>query len=290
MERQRGLWLFLVPSGLVLLLVLVYPLGYALYLSVTDAYLARDTTSFVGLANYAALLGENRFWSSLTTTATIVGCSVAIQFCVGLAVAFGLYRLLRGARVLSVLIFIPHIVTPVVAALFLKWMFASRWGLLDVLLVSLNIFPPDWLGDPLWAKVTVILADSWQFTPFMMLVLYAGLQAVDPTLVEAAHIDGATNWQLLSRVLLPVLRPLILFVLSIRVMDGFRFFDSIYVLTAGGPGTATETVTMYTYNLAFRVLEVGKASALGVITLMVVASIVALSMHLLYRGDRGSSW
>jgi multiple sugar transport system permease protein len=174
-----------------------------------------------------------------------------------------------------------------VGALLLRWIFVSRWGLLDATLASLGIFPPDWLGDPLMAKVTVIAADAWKFTPFMMLVLYAGLQSMDRNLLEAGVIDGASGWNLIWHIILPTLRPLILFVLAIRLMDAFRFFDSIYVLTGGGPGTATETITMYTYQLGFRMLEIGKASALGIITLIMVAALIWGVIFVLYRREGG---
>ncbi len=288
MHTQRGLWLFLVPSGLVLTLVLLYPLGYAIYLSFFNYYLGAEERTFVGLGNYAALLADERFWSSLGKTFLIVGSAVSLEFVVGLAIAFGLYKLTFGVRTLNLLLFLPHIITPVVAALFLRWVFMGRWGLLDGILISFNIFPPDWLGSPGWARMTVVLADAWQFTPFMILVLYAGLNTVDHSQIESAQMDGAGNWTILTRIMLPALRPLIVFVLAIRTMDAFRFFDSIYVLTAGGPGTATETITIYTYALAFRLLEVGKGSALGVLTLLIVAAIVALLILVIYRRERGA--
>jgi multiple sugar transport system permease protein len=122
----------------------------------------------------------------------------------------------------------------------------------------------------------------------MILVLYAGLNTVDPAQIEAAQIDGAGTWMLLFRIMLPSIRPLIAFVLAIRLMDAFRFFDQIYVLTAGGPGTATETITLYTYALGFRLLQVGKASALGVITLLLVAGAVATMILALYRREKGA--
>ena len=288
MHTQRGLWLFLVPSGLVLTLVLLYPLGYAIYLSFFNYYLGSEERTFIGLGNYAALLGDERFWSSLWKTLIIVGSAVSLEFVVGLAVAFGLYKLTFGVRTFNLLLFLPHIITPVVAALFLRWVFMGRWGLIDGLLISFNIFPPDWLGSPGWARLTVVLADAWQFTPFMILVLYAGLNTVDQNQIESAKMDGAGNWTILTRIMLPALRPLIVFVLAIRTMDAFRFFDSIYVLTAGGPGTATETITIYTYALAFRLLEVGKGSALGVLTLLIVAALVALLILIVYRRERGA--
>jgi multiple sugar transport system permease protein len=218
----------------------------------------------------------------------IVGAAVTLEFALGLTVAFALYKLTYGVRGLNLLLFLPHIVTPVVAALFLRWIFMGRWGLLDGILASVGLLAPDWLGNPGWARLVVVLADSWQFTPFMILVLYAGLNTVDHSQIESASIDGARTWSILTHIMLPAIRPLVVFVLSIRIMDAFRFFDSIYVLTAGGPGTATETITMYTYALAFRLLEVGKASALGVLTLLVSAMIIGSVIAILYRRERGA--
>jgi len=286
--RGRKLWLFLLPSGIVSLFILVYPLAYALYLSLFSYYLDTGASHFVGLGNYVDLLGDTRFWSSLERTVLIVGSSVALEFGVGLAVAYGLYRLTFGVRTLNLLMFLPHIITPVVAALFLKWIFAPRWGLLSSLLIAAGIFPPDFLGDPIWARVVVVLADAWQFTPFIVLVLYAGLNTVDQSQIEAAQLDGAGGLQILFRIMLPSIRPLIVFVLAMRIMDAFRYFDTIYVLTSGGPGTATETITMYTYSLAFRLFQIGKASALGVLTLLIVLALTAILIFVFGRNKETS--
>ena len=281
-------WLFLLPSGVTLLAVLLVPLGYAMWLSLFDYDIGAGIDRFIGLGNYSALLADQQFWDSLGRTVVIVACSVTLEFTVGLLIAYGLYRLTYGVRTLNLLMFLPNVITPVVAALFLRWIFVSRWGLLSGILIGLGIFPPDFLGDPDWARAVVILADAWQFTPFMILVLYAGLNTVDQSQIEAAQIDGAGPWMLLLRIMVPAIRPLIAFVLAIRLMDAFRFFDQIYVLTAGGPGTATETITLYTYALAFRLLQVGKASALGVITLLIVAAAVLGMIMTLYRRDRAA--
>ena len=280
--------MFLVPSAIVLLAVMVFPLGYAIYLSLFNYDIGAGIFRFIGLDNYATLLNEQEFWDSLWRTVVIVASAVTLEFVIGLLVAYGLYRLTFGVKALNTLMFMPSIITPVVAALFLRWIFIGRWGLLSGLLISWGIFPPDFLGDPDWARVTVILADAWQFTPFMILVLYAGLNTVDQSQIEAAQVDGAGPWMLLFRIMVPSIRPLILFVFAIRVMDAFRFFDQIYVLTAGGPGNATETVTIYTYQLAFRLLQIGKASALGVITLLITAAAIAAIIATLYRRERGA--
>jgi multiple sugar transport system permease protein len=284
MRWQRGLWLFLVPSFGLMTLVLLWPLAYAAYLSTFDYYLGSRQMRFVGLANYAQLLGEARLWQSLWTTVVIALGSVGVEFLVGFVLAFALYRLTFSVRVFMILLFLPHIITPVVATLFLKWVLTSNWGLLDATLLTFNLSPPDWLGDPIWAKACVILADAWIFTPFVMLVLYAALQALDQAQIEAASIDGADSWRLIRHIILPALVPVIVFTVSVRLMDVFRFFDAVYVLTGGGPGTATETVTMYTYQLGFQLLQVGKASALGIITLIIVAAIIATFSGILQRG------
>jgi ABC-type sugar transport system permease subunit len=284
MRWQRGLWLFLVPSFGLMTLVLLWPLGYAAYLSTFDYYLGSREMHFVGLANYAQLLGEPRLWHSLWTTVVIASGSVAVEFALGFVLALALYRLTLSVRVFVILLFLPHILTPVVATLFLKWILTSNWGLIDATLLTFNINPPDWLGDPVWARICVVLADAWIFTPFVMLVLYAALQALDLAQIEAARIDGADGWRIVRHIILPSLVPVIVFTVSVRLMDVFRFFDTIYVLTGGGPGTATETITLYTYQLGFQLLQVGKASALGIITLILVAAIIATFSSVLQRG------
>ncbi len=287
--RLRGeFWLFLAPSAVILALVMLYPLGYALWLSLFNYDLGSGARDFVGLGNYVALLHDERFWGSLGRTIGIVLAAVGLEFGVGLAVAYGLYRLSFGVRTFSLLLFLPHVITPVVAGLFLRWIFIGRWGLLSAILISFGVFPPDFLGSPNWARATVVLADAWEFTPFMILVLYAGLNTVDQSQIEAAQIDGAGALTQLFRIMVPAIRPLIVFVLAIRLMDAFRFFDMVYVLTSGGPGTATETITLYTYVLAFRLLQIGKASALGVLTLLIVALLVAVMIRLVYRRERGA--
>jgi multiple sugar transport system permease protein len=280
------MWPFMLPSLAVMTVVLLYPLASAIWYSFLRYYLGGGAPVFIGLTNYVDLLEDSRFWGDLLTTVIIVGASVLLQLLVGMALALALYAATRGVRLISLLNFLPNVVTPVVGAIFLKGLFIGRFGLLDSTLIWLGFYPPNWLGDPVWAKVTLILADTWKFMPFLMLVLYAGLQAFDTQLLEAAQIDGANAWQRLRYVILPMMKPLILFVVAIRAMDAFRFFDLVYVITNGGPGTATETVTLYTYQIGFRMLEVGKASALGVITLVIVAAMIAGLIFMMSRRGR----
>jgi multiple sugar transport system permease protein len=285
--EEGSLWMFLLPSGLLLSAVMLFPLGYALFLSLHNYDLGSGANAFIGLDNYGALLVDERLWASLLRTLGIAAASVGLEFITGLLVAYGLYLLTRGVKTFNLLLFLPSVITPVVAGLFLKWMFMGRWGLIDNVMLSLDFFTIDWLGSPIWARVTIVLADAWQHTPFIILVMYAGLNTVDQSQIEAAKLEGAGAWTILFRIMLPSIKALILFVLVIRVMDVFRLFDLVYVLTAGGPGTATETVTMYTYTLAFRLLQIGKASALGVMTMIALAALTACVVAVLYRKEKG---
>ncbi len=285
MRWQRGLWLFLVPSFGLMTLVLLWPLGYAAYLSTLRLSIsARGRCTSSGsrtTRNCSVKPGSGIRCGRRSSSPSDPS---AVEFALGFVLAFALYRLTFSVRVFMILLFLPHIITPVVATLFLKWILTSNWGLIDATLLTFNVNPPDWLGDPVWAKICVVLADAWIFTPFVMLVLYAALQTLDQAQIEAASIDGADGWRIIRHIILPSLVPVIIFTVSVRLMDVFRFFDTIYVLTGGGPGTATETVTMYTYQLGFQLLQVGKASALGIITLIIVAAIIATFSRVLQRG------
>ncbi|MEJ0016953.1 MAG: sugar ABC transporter permease [Acetobacteraceae bacterium] len=192
-------------------------------------------------------------------------------------------------RTLNLLMFLPSIVTPVVAALFLRWIFIGRWGLLSATLIGLGIFPARLPGrSRLGARdrrVRRCLAVHAIHDPgAVRRPQHGGPEPDRGRNRSTAPASGRCCW----RIMLPAIRPLIVFVLAIRLMDAFRFFDTIYVLTSGGPGTATETITLYTYAIAFRLLQVGKASALGVLTLLFVAALIAIMIRLVYRRERGA--
>lgn len=279
--------LFMVPSMIILATVMIAPLFLAIYLSFFNYFIGQEK-SFIGLGNYGKLLVDDRFWKSLGTTLYIVFVSVTLEFLSGMLIAYGLYNLAKGRRAFNVLIMLPNIITPVVSGVFLRWIFVPQWGLLDVTLNVFGIAGPDFLGDAFWARITIIVADMWQNTPFMVLVLYAGLNSVDRSQIEAAQIDGIGPMRILTHIMAPNIKPLIVFVLAIRLMDSFRFFDQIFVLTAGGPGTATETLTMYTYALGFNLLSIGAASALGVMTLLIELGLVLLMIRAVYRKEKGA--
>jgi len=286
-QQRRDRLIFLVPSMTVLAVILVYPLAYSLGLSFYNYYLPVPRTTFVGLENFRFILADDAFWEALGVTARFTGAAVAIEVVLGIAVALLLDARIPCRRFVNTVVLLPMAITPAVAGLLMRWMFESNWGLVNYFLGLAGVRGPGWTGDPAWALWSIILADVWQNTPFVILVVYAGLQSVPVEPLEAAMVDGASRAQTLTHVVFPFLRPLVLFVLIIRSMDAFRIFDQVFVMTGGGPGTTTQTITFYNYVMAFRQLRMGRASALGVITLLILSLVIGAWIYLLYRREKG---
>jgi ABC-type sugar transport system permease subunit len=286
-QQRRDRLIFLVPSMTVLAVLLVYPLAYSLGLSFYNYYLPVPRTTFIGLDNFRFILADDAFWEALGVTARFTGAAVAIEVVLGIAVALLLDARIPCRRFVNTVVLLPMAITPAVAGLLMRWMFESNWGLVNYFLGLVGVRGPGWTGDPAWALWSIIFADVWQNTPFVILVVYAGLQSVPVEPLEAAMVDGASRAQTLAHVVFPFLRPLVLFVLIIRSMDAFRIFDQVFVMTGGGPGTTTQTITFYNYVMAFRQLRMGRASALGVITLLILSLVIGAWIYLLYRREKG---
>ncbi len=286
-QQRRDRLIFLVPSMTVLAVLLVYPLAYSLGLAFYNYYLPVPRTTFVGFDNFRFILGDDAFWEALGVTARFTGAAVAIEVLLGSAVALLLDSRIPCRRFVNTVVLLPMAITPAVAGLLMRWMFESNWGLVNYFLGLVGVRGPGWTGDPAWALWSIIFADVWQNTPFVILVVYAGLQSVPVEPLEAAMVDGASRAQTLAHVVFPFLRPLVLFVLIIRSMDAFRIFDQVFVMTGGGPGTTTQTITFYNYVMAFRQLRMGRASALGVITLLILSLVIGAWIYLLYRREKG---
>jgi multiple sugar transport system permease protein len=286
-QQRRDRLIFLVPSMTVLAVILFYPLAYSLGLSFYNYYLPVPRTTFVGLDNFRFILGDDAFWEALGVTARFTGAAVTIEVVVGIAVALLLDSRIPCRRFVNTVVLLPMAITPAVAGLLMRWMFESNWGPVNYFLGLVGVRGPGWTGDPVWALWSIVLADVWQNTPFVILVVYAGLQSVPVEPLEAARVDGASRAQTLAHVVFPFLRPLVLFVLIIRSMDVFRIFDQVFVMTGGGPGTTTQTITFYNYVMAFRQLRMGRASALGVITLLILSLVIGAWIYLLYRREKG---
>jgi ABC-type sugar transport system permease subunit len=259
------------PAVATILLVALFPLSWTVWesLHLHDLRMPWLGQPFVGLENYADVLGDRRFWGAMGHTLWFAVASVSLELVLGCVLALAMNRTFRGRALVRASILIPWAIPTVVAALVWRFMFEGLEG---------------WLTHDVLAWVPVILADVWKTTPFVALLLLAGLQGIDPALYEAARIDGASPWRQFRFVTLPLLAPAILVALIFRTLDAFRVFDLIYVLTGGGPGTATEPIALYTFNSLMHNLRFGYGSALSVLVFLVTFALALGYIRLLGRG------
>jgi multiple sugar transport system permease protein len=287
--RQRERWVILVllgPSLLYLLAMSVYPTVYSLWLSVHNYTIYRpDMVSFAGWDNFAELLDKEVFAQSFWVTILFSFFSVTIEFCLGLAVAVLLDRKMAGIGLLRTLLIVPVLISPVGMGLTFRYILAPTYGLLTYLLQSAGIPTADWMASTTWALPAVILVDVWQWTPFVTLILLSGMQSVSVEVVEAAELDGLTEWQKLWHIVMPLIRPVAMVVLLIRLIDSIRVFDMIFVLTRGGPGTSTEVLSIYSYVTGFTEGDMGSAAALAWVTVAFVNILVFFFLRALARTE-----
>jgi multiple sugar transport system permease protein len=271
-SRTFGGYLFLVPALVLTVAIMLYPLGFALVASFEHYELARpDEQAFVGLANYLWTVQDPTFVNSIVLTLVFTVAAVILEFLLGLGFALLLNREFAGQGIVRVIMMLPLFLTPSVVGLMFLRLFSPGDGLFAQFLAIFGVdrnFPL--LGSPSTALPSLILVDVWRTTPFMFIVLLAGMQAISPEVVEAAQIDGAASWQILRDVTLPLLTPLILIALTIRAMDAFREFDTFLILTGGGPGEATQVISILAYILAFQSYDVGRSSAVAWVILLLV--------------------
>lgn len=291
-ERRLG-WALVAPALGVILLVALFPLGWTVWesLHLHDLRMPWRGQPFVGLANYADILEDERFWGAMGHTAFFTIASIALELVLGLFLALAMNRAFRGRGLVRAAVLVPWALPTVVAALLWRFLFDAEAGIANAVLVSVGAIeePIVWFIRAATAWVPVILADVWKTTPFVALLLLAGLQNIDRSLYEAAAVDGAGPWWQLRHVTLPLLKPAILVVLIFRTLDAVRVFDLIYVLTGGGPGTSTEPIALYAFNALLQNLQFGYGSALSVVVFLTtfaiaVGTIVGLRVDL--TGDR----
>jgi len=244
-----------------------YPLLQTVWQSLhrQDLRFAGAEPTFVGLANYLTLLGDERFWGALARTAAFALVSVGLELLLGLLLALLLQSAARARGLLRMSALLPWALPTVVVALVCRFLFDGATAPVGLAYAGLlGGAPPAWFADGIFAWVPIVCADVWKTTPFVALLLLAGLEAIDPSLYEAARCDGAHALGRFWHITLPLLRPALLVALLFRLLDALRVFDLIYVLTAGGPGTATEPIALYTFSTLFRNLRFGFGSALSV--------------------------
>jgi multiple sugar transport system permease protein len=283
-RRQRAFSAgYLGPGWLLLLAMVLVPLALGVWISLRNGSLLSSSSEFVGLKNYTKLLTSTAFWDSVKVTLIISVLSLAIQLPLGFLLAVVINRELTGTRIFRSSLLLPLLLTPVAVGLMWRLMLNVDNGVVDGVLQQLGLPAVDWLGNRTMAIVSVVLVDSWQNVPFVMLLMLAGLQSLPVGPLEAARIDGASILQTYRHVILPLLAPVGLVVVMIRIIESVKLFDIIYILTGGGPGTATQNVSLLDYRLGFTFLQTSKAAALGV-----VICIALIPMYRLWKRANAS--
>jgi multiple sugar transport system permease protein len=290
-ERQgRGIdrilpYLLLAPSVLIVFAVLVYPLWDGLRASLM-LYRYGKPAGFVGLDNYLRLWTDEQFLNALVVTMSFVGLAVAIETVLGLALALFCQREFRGVRLLRTVLIVPMVITPVVVAIVFRLIYASDAGMLTAISESLGGGAVEILGHPTRAFIGLVALDVWEWTPLMFLILLAGLQSLPVEPFEAARVDGAGPWRVLTDHTLPMLKPVIAIAIVLRTIDAFGTFDQVFVLTRGGPGEATKLLSIYGYDTAFKFQSTGYAAALFVTMGLLILAFSLAAVRMLNRADR----
>ena len=285
MSKERALpYLLVAPVVAVLAALSVYPLVYAVRVSLQTGTGASARWS---MQNFARLVSDKFFLDALGHTLLYALIALTIEFLLGLALAVLLNRELRARGLLRATLLAPMMLPPVVAGVVWRLMLNPNFGAINGTLKTLGVNTEQltWTASPRLAFLSVIAVDVWQWTPFVFLVLLAGLQAIPQEPYEAAALDGASGWQTFRHVTLPLLKPAILIALLLRTMDLLRVFDQIFILTEGGPGFATETVSLYIYRTAFRFGDFGYAAAMSFVLLLVTNAVSLLYIRLLQRQE-----
>jgi len=290
MSDVRIVQLFILPTIILLILMNIFPLVYSLFLSFTNySVISGDAPQWIGLANYQAILTDPRFWNNFAITGRYALVSVILQTLVGFGLAMLLRTKFKGSGILTTLILIPMMLSPIVVAVFWKLIFNPSNGILNVLLGFTNInTSPEWLGRSDLAMWAIVIVDVWMWSPFVMLLTLAGLSAIPEYLYEAASIDRASTWFQFRRITLPQVMPLLLIAVLFRTIEAFKQFDLVMGLTGGGPGDVTETISVRLYKLAFQgQFNTGLSSALAYIVLVVIIGVSNLYIRALNKAREG---
>lgn len=291
--RDRGDWrrrdkmvamLLLAPALLYLIVMSIYPTIWSLWLAFHNYLVYQpDKASFAGFDNFTDLLDSEVFQQSFRVTLAFSAIAVSIECVLGLAIAVLLDRKMRGANLLRTLLIVPVMISPVGMGLTFRYIFAPTYGLLTYLMQSVGLPTADWTVSTVWALPAVIFIDVWQWTPFVALILLSGMQSVSVEVTEAAALDGLSEWQKLWRIVMPLIRPVVMVVVLIRLIDSIRMFDLVFVVTRGGPGSATEVLSVMSYVTGFSEGDMGSAAAIAWVTVVLVNVLVAIFLRALSK-------
>jgi len=280
-------FVFIGPAVIILFLIVIFPMVYSIGISLSEWNLMRGGNwKFVGLRNYYyTFFQDPDFYTSLKVTLEYVVVAVGLELLLGLGVALLLNRPLKKIGIMRTILVIPTTMTPVVVGIIWRLLYNPELGVLNYFLELFGFQKLNWLGDPNLALPSVIMADIWEWTPFMALILLAGLQSLPKEPFEASIVDGASYLQLFRYITFPLLLPTLIIALLLRVMDAFKTFDLIFVLTKGGPGLSTELLSFYTYKYGFKFFHMGRASALSYILFLILFVITQFFLKYYRSGE-----
>ncbi|HEX7473164.1 MAG TPA: sugar ABC transporter permease [Candidatus Limnocylindrales bacterium] len=280
---------FVAPAALVVLLIVIVPLGRALWMSLFHIVLTRPGVEpFIGLDNYIEQLTSSDFWASTGRALFFTVASTGLELSLGLGLALLMDQPLRFRWLLRSIIILPWALPTIVNALMWRWIDNAEYGSLNALLTQTGIiheYQP-WLSNSDTAMWMIIIADVWKLTPLCAILLLAGLQSVNREVVEVAQVDGAGPVSLFRHIILPLIMPVVLVVLVLRTMEAFKVFDIIWIMTHGGPANSTQTIAIYAYQTAYQGFDFGRGAALGYLIALVIMVLAAVYLRLLGRTGR----
>jgi multiple sugar transport system permease protein len=267
---------------LVMALACLYPVLSAFQLSLFDWNMGTPWSSarWVGLNNFVSAFTNPRVWSSLQTTLLFAAVCVTVEMLLGIALALALERPVRGTAAFRTMFILPMMIAPVAVGLTWRYMFDAQFGLINALLKAVGLSAQNWLAEPGLAFAAIVIADIWQWTPFVFIMMAAALAGIDASVIEASRIDGASWWQMTLRIKLAMILPVIAITLMMRLIDAFRVLEVIYVLTFGGPGDSTEILALHIYKTAFVGQQLGTAAAISLLLLVVVMGLSWFALRL----------
>jgi len=278
----RQYWPFIVPAGVVVFAVILFPWIFTLFMSVHDWHIGGER-SFIGLHNYYRMLADERFGWAVLRTLYFTALSTFLPLILGVAAAVVFHRNFPGRGLARTLFIMPMMATPVAIALVWTMMFHPQLGVLNYLLTSVGLPPSAWVYESGTVIPTLVMVETWQWTPLVMLIVLGGLASLPTDPYEAAMLDGANLWQVFYHVTLPLVWPFIMVAAVIRGIDALKAFDTIFVISNGGPGTASETVNILLYLQAFSFYDMGYASAIVVVFFVLILLVTLLMLHFRQR-------
>lgn len=281
-EETIAGYLFLLPNFLGFVVFMLFPILFAFYIMLTDWSLAKEP-EFIGLKNFETLANDPLFWKSLKNSFVYTFVAVPTGIFIAFWLALALNRKIRGIIFFRTVYFLPQITLTVAAAIIWRWIYQPEIGLINFLLSLIGIDGPNWIYDTNWAMAAVIIMSNWQGVGFAMLILLAGLQGIPEEFYEAASIDGASAWQRMRFVTLPMLSPAIFFVVVTSLIGAFQSFDQFFILTQGGPAHATTPLTLYIFNNAFQFFKMGYGAAMAAVLFVIILIITIIQWYLANR-------